>query len=129
MQWTFVESLQYECQAVSVQQESWKNFCYARVMNTPQSHITVLVSIWIRLDTTSSVANLPTLLHKELYALKKHDLALSKLHFKVQPLLKNTPKYRQQSTQLMAPPETVVSAAQWVFIIYVQTECTVICLH
>jgi len=39
---------------------------------------------------------------------------LSKLHLKVQPLLKNTPKYRQQSTQLMAPPEAVVSAAQCV---------------
>jgi len=66
----------------------------------------------MRLSTTSSEANLPTLLCKALNALKKHDLALSKLHLKVQRLLKNTPKYRQQSTQLMAPPETVVSAAQ-----------------
>jgi hypothetical protein len=66
----------------------------------------------IRLNTTSSEANLPTLLYKASNALKKHDLALSKLHLKVQPVVKNTPKYQQQSTQLMAPPEAVVSAAQ-----------------
>jgi len=53
----------------------------------------------IRLNTTSSEANLPTLLYKAFNALKKHVLALSKLHLKVQLLLKNTPKYRQQSTQ------------------------------
>jgi hypothetical protein len=34
----------------------------------------------IRLDTTSSEAYLSTLLYKALNALKKHDLALSKLH-------------------------------------------------
>jgi len=44
----------------------------------------------IRLNTTSSEANRPTLSHKVFNALKKHDLALSKLHLKVQPLLKNT---------------------------------------
>ena len=46
----------------------------------------------IRLNTTSSDAKLPTLLYKALNALKKHDLALSKLHLKVQPVVKNTPK-------------------------------------
>jgi len=38
----------------------------------------------IRPNTTSSEANQPTLLYKALNALKKHDLALSKLHLKVQ---------------------------------------------
>jgi len=66
----------------------------------------------IRLNTAFSDANLPTLMYKALNALKKHDLALSKVHLKVQPVVKNTPKYRWQSTQLMAPPEAVVSAAQ-----------------
>jgi len=55
----------------------------------------------IRLNTNSSEPNLPTLLYKALNALKKHNFVLSKLHLKVQPLLKKTPKYRQQSTQLM----------------------------
>jgi len=54
----------------------------------------------IRLNTTSSEATQPTLLYKALNALKKHDLALSKLHLNVQPVAKNTPKYRQQSIQL-----------------------------
>jgi hypothetical protein len=46
----------------------------------------------IRLNTTSSEANLPTLLYKALNAVKKHDLALSKLHLKVQQVVKNAPK-------------------------------------
>jgi len=66
----------------------------------------------IRLNTTSSEANLPTLLYKALNALKKHDLLLSKLHLRVQSVVKNTTKYQQQSTQLMAPPEAVVSGVQ-----------------
>jgi len=51
-----------------------------------------------RLNTTSSEANLSTLLFKALNALKKHDLALSKLHLKVQPLL--APWIRQCPTNL-----------------------------
>ena len=42
----------------------------------------------IRFNTTSSEASRPTLLNKALKALKKHDFALSKLHLKVEPLLK-----------------------------------------
>jgi len=39
----------------------------------------------IRLNTTSSAANLPTLLYKALNSLKKHDLALSKLILSIEP--------------------------------------------
>jgi len=113
---------------------SKKNFCYARVMDTPKSHKTVLVSMWRKWDNiTSSEANLSTLLYKALNALKKHDLALSKLHLKVQPLLKNTPKYHSNQSQLMAPPETVVtetvvSAEQWVLYLH-SNRMHLICLH
>ena len=41
----------------------------------------------IRLNTTSSEANLPTLLYIALNALKKHNLALLKLHLKVEPVV------------------------------------------
>jgi len=43
----------------------------------------------IRLNVSSLEADLPTLLYKSLglNALKKHDLALSKLHLKVQPVV------------------------------------------
>jgi hypothetical protein len=44
----------------------------------------------IRLSTTSSEANVPTLLYKALNALEKHDLVLPKLHVEVQPVVKNT---------------------------------------
>jgi len=85
-------------------------------MDTLQSHIAVLISnlARVRLNTTSSEANQPTLLYKALNYLKKPELALSKLHLKVQPVVKNTRKYRQQLTQLMVPPEAVVTGAQWI---------------
>jgi len=64
------------------------NFCYVKVTDTPQSHITVFGKnlAQIRLNTTSSEANRPTMLYKASNALKKHDFTLSKLHMKVQPL-------------------------------------------
>jgi len=82
----------------------------------------------IRLNTTPSEGNLPTLLYKALSALQKHVLALSKLHLKVQPPLGKTPKYRQQSTQLMIPPDTVLSVQCSEYNISVQTDCTLIFL-
>jgi len=130
MQWTFVESLKYECQVVSLQEESWKlvdnivqqqdvevlwnSFKNKRVtvnskellLRENNGHASVAYNsigehlAWIRLNSTSSEANRPTLLYKALNSLKKHDLALSKLHLKVQQVMKNTHKYRQQSTQL-----------------------------
>jgi len=69
-------------------------------------HITAMVSIWHAYDSThltSSEANRPTSLHKALNALKENNFALSILHLKMQSLLKNTPKYRQKLTHVMAP--------------------------
>jgi len=58
-------------------------------MDTLQSHINSSGKhlVRIRLNTTASEVNLPTLLYKAINALKKNDFALSQLHMKVQPLL------------------------------------------